>query len=178
MNPFKELWKALRPLPLEERRFIERWNNLTPRARQAITFARKEAARFHHDFIGTEHILLGLVQLGQGVATNVLARMRVDLKALRAEVEKQVPAGTIQKPLDSIPFTPRMKNVLAIAATEARGLKHSYIGTEHLLLGLLREDEGVAGRVLRSLGVDVEATRREILKELTPVDSPDDEPAA
>jgi ATP-dependent Clp protease ATP-binding subunit ClpC len=173
MNWFTELWKALRPPPPEERELVQRWNHLTPRAKEAFILAHEEAARLHHDFIGTEHVLLGLMRLGRGVATNVLGRMGFDVQALRAEVEKQVAKGTAEKAPDPIPLTPRMKNALAIAATEAKALNHTYIGTEHVLLGLLRAEEGVASRVLRTLGVEVEATRQQILKELEPPGSPE-----
>lgn len=146
----------------------EELNNLTPRAQQVLALARKEADRFNHNFIGTEHILLGLIKLGQGVAVNVLQKMGVDLQAVRMEVEKLVGTGPDQKVMGDIPFTPRVRKVLALAAKEARALNHTYIGTEHILLGLLREGEGVAARVLKNLDVDLERTRQEILKEIDP----------
>jgi ATP-dependent Clp protease ATP-binding subunit ClpC len=178
MNWFKELWKALTPRPTEERGINQYWDNATPRAKEAVMLAREEAARLHHDFVGTEHVLLGLIRLRRGVAVNVLLRIGFDLERIRAAVEKEVPAGTEQKASDRIVLTPRMEQVLRIAAAEAKALDHKYIGTEHLFLGLLREEEGVAGRVLRTLGVDVEATRQEILKELAPIDPVDGEPSA
>jgi ATP-dependent Clp protease ATP-binding subunit ClpC len=146
----------------------EPMNNFTPRAQQVLALARKEADRFHHNYVGTEHILLGLIKLGQGVAVSVLQKMGLDLETVRAAVEKQVGTGQESKPPGTMPFTPRVKKVLALAGKEAKTLNHSYVGTEHILLGLLREGEGVAARVLKSLDVDIERTRSEILRELDP----------
>src|SRR3979411_1424547 len=143
-------------------------NNFTPRAQQVLALARKEADRFNHNYVGTEHLLLGLIKLGQGVAVNVLQKMGLDLETARMEVEKQVGSGPETKMVGNIPYTPRVKKVLALAGKEAKALNHSYVGTEHILLGLLREGEGVAARVLKSLEVDIERTRNEILKELDP----------
>ena len=146
----------------------EAMSNFTPRAQQVLALARKEADRFNHNFLGTEHLLLGLIKLGQGVAVNVLQKMGLDLETVRMEVEKQVGTGPDQKMIGNIPYTPRVKKVLDLAKREARNLNHTYIGTEHILLGLLREGDGVAARILRSLDVDIEQTRQEILKELDP----------
>jgi len=143
-------------------------NNFTPRAQQVLSLARKEADRFNHNYVGTEHLLLGLIKLGQGVAVNVLQKMGVDLDTVRNEVEKQVGTGPESKVSGNIPYTPRVKKVLALAGKEAKALNHSYVGTEHILLGLLREGEGVAARVLKSLEIDLERARNEILKELDP----------
>ncbi len=143
-------------------------NNFTPRAQQVLALARKEADRFHHNYVGTEHILLGLIKLGQGVAVSVLQKMGLDLETVRSAVEKQVGTGQETKTQGSIPYTPRVKKVLALAGKEAKALNHSYVGTEHILLGLLREGEGVAARVLKSLDIDIERTRNEILRELDP----------
>ncbi len=143
-------------------------NNFTPRAQQVLQLARKEADRFNHNYVGTEHILLGLIKLGQGVAVNVLQKMGLDLETVRMEVEKQVGSGPETKMVGNIPYTPRVKKVLALAGKEAKSLQHSYVGTEHVLLGLLREGEGVAARVLKNLEVDIERTRNEILRELDP----------
>ncbi len=143
-------------------------NNFTPRAQQVLALARKEADRFHHNYVGTEHLLLGLIKLGQGVAVSVLQKMGLDLETVRAAVEKQVGTGQETKTQASIPYTPRVKKVLALAGKEAKALSHSYVGTEHILLGLLREGEGVAARVLKSLEIDIERTRNEILRELDP----------
>lgn len=149
-------------------------NNFTPRAQQVLALARKEADRFNHNYVGTEHLLLGLIKLGQGVAVNVLQKMSLDLETVRMEVEKQVGSGQEQKMVGNIPYTPRVKKVLALASKEARALNHSYVGTEHILLGLLREGEGVAAHVLKNLEVDIERTRNEILKELDPNFTPQD----
>lgn len=143
-------------------------NNFTPRAQQVLALARKEADRFNHNFVGTEHLLLGLIKLGQGVAVNVLQKLGLDLETVRMEVEKQVGTGPDQKMIGNIPYTPRVKKVLALASKEAKALNHTYVGTEHILLGLLREGDGVAARVLKNLDVDIELTRQEILKELDP----------
>jgi ATP-dependent Clp protease ATP-binding subunit ClpC len=150
-------------------------NNFTPRAQQVLALARKEADRFNHSYVGTEHLLLGLIKLGQGVAVNVLERMGLDLESVRMEVEKEVGSGTGQKISGSIPYTPRVKKVLALANKEAKALNHSYVGTEHILLGLLREGEGVAARVLRRMDVDIQRTRNEILAEIDPNFTPDDD---
>lgn len=149
-------------------------NNFTPRAQQVLALARKEADRFNHAYVGTEHLLLGLIKLGQGVAVNVLERMGLELDTVRQEVEKEVGSGPPQKSGGNIPYTPRVKKVLALANKEAKSLNHSYVGTEHLLLGLLREGEGVAARVLKRLEVDIQRTRNEILAEIDPNFSPDD----
>jgi len=143
-------------------------NNFTPRAQQVLALARKEADRFNHNFVGTEHLLLGLIKLGQGVAVNVLQKLGLDLETVRMEVEKQVGTGPDQKMIGNIPYTPRVKKVLNLASKEAKALNHTYVGTEHILLGLLREGDGVAARVLKNLDIDIEQTRQEILKELDP----------
>jgi ATP-dependent Clp protease ATP-binding subunit ClpC len=147
---------------------MEPMNNFTPRAQQVLALARKEADRFHHNYVGTEHLLLGLINLGQGVAVNVLQKMGLDLDTVRTAVEKQVGKGPASKPTGNISYTPRVKKVLALAGKEAKALNHSYVGTEHILLGLLREGDGVAARVLKSLDVDIERCRDEILSELDP----------
>ncbi|MEX0325197.1 MAG: ATP-dependent Clp protease ATP-binding subunit [Puniceicoccaceae bacterium] len=147
---------------------MEPMNNFTPRAQQVLALARKEADRFHHNYVGTEHLLLGLINLGQGVAVNVLQKMGLDLDTVRTAVEKQVGKGPAAKPIGNISYTPRVKKVLALAGKEAKSLNHSYVGTEHILLGLLREGDGVAARVLKSLEVDIERCRDEILSELDP----------
>jgi ATP-dependent Clp protease ATP-binding subunit ClpC len=150
-------------------------NNFTPRAQQVLALSRKEADRFNHNYVGTEHLLLGLIKLGQGVAVNVLQKMGLDLETVRQEVEKQVGSGQENKMAGNIPYTPRVKKVLALAGKEAKALQHSYVGTEHILLGLLREGEGVAAQVLKNLEVDLDRTRNEVLKELDPNFNPADE---
>src|SRR6516165_2955726 len=141
-------------------------NDFTPRAKEVLALALKEAKRFNHNYVGTEHLLLGLIKLGQGVAVNVLQRMGLDLERVRMEVEKHVGPHPETKMTECIPYTPRAKKVLALAGKEAEALKHSYVGTEHILLGILREGEGIAARVLRNLEVDPARVRNEILKEL------------
>jgi len=150
-------------------------NNFTPRAQQVLALSRKEADRFNHNYVGTEHLLLGLIKLGQGVAVNVLQKMGLDLETVRQEVEKQVGSGQENKMAGNIPYTPRVKKVLALAGKEAKALQHSYVGTEHILLGLLREGEGVAAQVLKNLEVDLDRTRNEVLKELDPNFNPAEE---
>ena len=127
-----------------------------------MALASKEAERFNHNYVGTEHLLLGLIKLGEGVAVNVLQKMGLDLERVRMEVEKHVGPPPETKMIGNIPYTPRVKKVLALAGKEAQALHHSYVGTEHILLGLLREGEGVAARVLKSLEVDPARTRNEI----------------
>jgi ATP-dependent Clp protease ATP-binding subunit ClpC len=143
-------------------------SNFTPRAQQVLALARKEADRFNHNFVGTEHLLLGLIKLGQGVAVNVLQKMGLDLETVRQEVEKLSNAGPDMKQVGNIPYTPRVKKVLSLASKEAKALNHTYVGTEHILLGLLREGDGVAAKVLKGLDIDIEQVRQEILKELDP----------
>src|SRR5215469_295458 len=143
-------------------------SDFTPRAREVLALARKEAERFKHNYVGTEHLLLGLLKLGQGVAVNVLQKMGLDLERVRLEVEKHVGPHPATNMIENIPYTPRVKKVLVLAGREAKALNHSYVGTEHILLGLLREGEGVAARVLKSREVDPARTRNEILNELDP----------
>jgi len=140
------------------------FDRFTERARKVMGFARREAQRFHHEYIGTEHILLGLIQEGQGVAANVLKSMSIDLDKIRREVEKIVKAGPAMEPSVQIPFTPRAKRVVELALEEANNLGHNYIGTEHLLLALLREQEGIAAHVLMSLGVKLDEVREEVIE--------------
>jgi uncharacterized glyoxalase superfamily protein PhnB len=145
---------------------LEPMNNFTPRAQMTLALARKEADRLHHHWVGTEHMLLGLIELGQGPAVRVLQKMGLDLETVRLAVIREVGQGPADNPKASMPFTPAVKRSLALAGKEAKELNHSYVGTEHLLLGLLREGSDVAARVLQSLGVDLERTRVEILREL------------
>jgi hypothetical protein len=169
MNWFKKFWKALNePTPRTEGIVETRSLNYTPRAQQVLALARKEADRFNHNFVGTEHLLLGLINLGQGVAVNLLGKMGLNLETVRKEVEQHVGKRPDQKLFLGTPYTPRVKKVLALADKERRALNHTYLGTEHILLGLLREGDGVAARVMRNLGVDIEKTRQEILRELIP----------
>ena len=143
-------------------------NNFTPDAQQVLALARSEAERLNNNYAGTEHLLLGLIKLGQGIAANVLTKMGLNLEIVRTEVEKLFGVGPETKLVGNIPYTPRVTKVLARAAKEAKSLNHTYVGTEHILLGLLRETEGAGPRVIKDLKVDIERTRNEILKELDP----------
>lgn len=138
------------------------FNRFTERARKVLVLAKEEARRFNHDYIGTEHILLGLVREGEGVACAVLQNLGLDMDRLRIEVEKLITPGSVTGVVGDIPFTPRAKKALELAAEEARTLGHNYIGTEHILLGLIREGEGLAMQVLYSLSVDLDKVREEI----------------
>src|SRR5580698_3830725 len=187
VNWFKKFWKALtEPTPRDTApktktagsaassapsavRPFTRMNpisNFTPHAQQALALGRKEADRLNHNFLGTEHVLLGMIKLGQATAVHVLVKNGINLETLRLEVEKQVGTGPDQVRIGNIPYTPRVKKVIALAQKEAKQLNHTYVGTEHLLLGLLREGDGVAAKVLRNLEVEIEQTRKDILDEL------------
>ncbi|OAI55034.1 NDP-hexose 4-ketoreductase [Planctomyces sp. SCGC AG-212-M04] len=139
------------------------YERFTDRARKVMQLANQEAQRFNHEYIGTEHILLGLVKEGSGVAANVLKNLDVDLRKIRHEVENIVQSGPDMVTMGKLPQTPRAKKVIEYAMEEARNLNHNYVGTEHLLLGLLREQEGVAAQVLMNLGMKLEDVREEVL---------------
>jgi ATP-dependent Clp protease ATP-binding subunit ClpC len=139
------------------------YERFTDRARKVMQLANQEAQRFNHEYIGTEHVLLGLVKEGSGVAANVLKNLDVDLRRIRNEVEKIVQSGPDMVTMGKLPQTPRAKKVIEYAMEEARNLNHNYVGTEHLLLGLLREQEGVAAQVLMNLGLKLEDVREEVL---------------
>ncbi len=139
------------------------YERFTDRARKVMQLANQEAQRFNHEYIGTEHILLGLVKEGTGVAANVLKNLDTDLRKIRLEVEKIVQAGPDMVTMGKLPQTPRAKKVIEYSIEEARNLNHNYVGTEHLLLGLLREQEGVAAQVLMNLGLKLEDVREEVL---------------
>jgi ATP-dependent Clp protease ATP-binding subunit ClpC len=139
--------------------------NFTDRVRKVLQMAREEAARLHHEYVGTEHILLGLIREGEGVAAAVLTNLNVDLEEIQQKIEETVKkgkAGTVTGP--DLPYTSRAKKVLELAMAEARELNHSYVGTEHLLLGLLREEKGIAAQVLNDAGVTLEQSRAETLR--------------
>ena len=139
--------------------------NFTDRVRKVLQMAREEAARLHHEYVGTEHILLGLIREGEGVAAAVLTNLAVDLEEIQQKIEETVKkgkAGTVTGP--DLPYTSRAKKVLELAMAEARELNHSYVGTEHLLLGLLREEKGIAAQVLNDAGVSLEQSRAETLR--------------
>ena len=146
-------------------RFTERsnrFNRFTERAKNVILFAKQEARRFNHDYIDTEHLLLGLIHEGEGVAAAVLQKLGLDLETIRIEVEKLIRSGPQTQAPGDIPFTPRSKKALELSAEEARALGHNYIGTEHFLLGLIKEGEGMAYRVLLNLGLDLDKVRNEV----------------
>ncbi|MCZ6597058.1 MAG: NDP-hexose 4-ketoreductase, partial [Planctomycetota bacterium] len=140
------------------------FDRFTDRAKKVMNLARQEAQRFNHEYLGTEHILLGLVQEGSGVAANVLRNLSIDLSKIRTEVEKLVKTGPSMVTMGQLPFTPRAKKVLELSMEEAGNLGHNYIGTEHLLLGLIKENEGIAAKVLTNLGVKLEDVREEVLE--------------
>ncbi len=139
------------------------YERFTDRARKVMQLANQEAQRFNHEYIGTEHILLGLVKEGSGVAANVLKNMDIDLRKIRQEVEKLVQSGPDLVTMGRLPQTPRAKKVIEYSMEEARSLNHNYVGTEHILLGLLREQEGVAAQVLMNLGLKLDEVRKEVL---------------
>ncbi|TFG46702.1 MAG: AAA family ATPase, partial [Candidatus Brocadiia bacterium] len=139
------------------------FERFTDRARKVMALANQEAQRFNHEYIGTEHILLGLVKEGSGVGATVLKNLDVDVKKLRLEVEKLVKSGPDMVTMGKLPQTPRAKKVIEYAIEEARALNHNYVGTEHILLGLLRETEGIAAQVLMNLGLRLEDVRQEVL---------------
>ncbi|MHC4684581.1 MAG: ATP-dependent Clp protease ATP-binding subunit, partial [Planctomycetota bacterium] len=152
------------------------FERFTDRARKVMALANQEAQRFNHEYIGTEHILLGLVKEGSGVGATVLKNLDVDIKKLRLEVEKLVKSGPDMVTMGKLPQTPRAKKVIEFAIEEARSLNHNYVGTEHILLGLLRESEGIAAQVLMNLGLKLEDVRQEVLNLLGA--GVDDGPAA
>jgi ATP-dependent Clp protease ATP-binding subunit ClpA len=138
--------------------------NFTERVRKVLGMARDEAARLHHEYVGTEHILLGLIREGEGVAAAVLRNLQIDLDDVVESIESHVKKGISTRATGpDLPYTSRAKKVLELAMTEARELGHEYVGTEHLLLGLLREERGVAAQVLKSLGAEVDSVRAETL---------------
>jgi len=139
------------------------FERFTDRARKVMALANQEAQRFNHEYIGTEHILLGLVKEGSGVGANVLKNLDVDIKKLRLEIEKLVKSGPDMVTMGKLPQTPKAKKVIEYAIEEARALNHNYVGTEHILLGLLRETEGIAAQVLMNLGLKLEDVRQEVL---------------
>lgn len=142
------------------------FDKFTNRAKQVIKLAKKEAQRLNHNYLGTEHVLLGLLKLGQGVAVNVLKNMNIDFETVRAEVEKLVGYGPEIQVLGEPALTGKVKKVFEYANEEAANLNHNYVGTEHLLLGLLRQTDGVAAQVLENLNVNLKEVRKEVLKEL------------
>jgi hypothetical protein len=139
--------------------------NFSERVRKVLAMAREEAARLHHEYVGTEHILLGLIREGEGVAAAVLQNLSVDLDEIQQKIEETVKMGNAAPTTGpDLPYTSRAKKVLELAMSEARELNHSYVGTEHLLLGLIREEKGIAAQVLADAGVNLEAARAETLR--------------
>ena len=142
------------------------YERFTERARKVIQLANQEASRFNHEYVGTEHLLLGLIKESNGVAANVLKSMGVELRKIRLEIEKLVRPGPDLVQMGRIPPTPRVKKVFEYALEEAEKLNHNYIGTEHILLGLLREQDGIAAQVLMNFGLKLDDVRNEILARL------------
>lgn len=143
-------------------------NNFTPRAQQVLALARKEADRCNHNYIGTEHLLMAMIKLGQGVAINVLERLGLNIDQLQNDIEAVMTPSQDPQAFGSIPYTPRVKKILAFASKEARRLNHAYVGTEHILLGILGEGEGLAAQILERAGVDIERARQEVIAEIEP----------
>lgn len=152
-------WRRLRPTPGEDTMY----EIFTDRARKVLQLANQEAHCFNHEYVGTEHILLGLIKEGYGVAANVLKNLDFDLRKARAEVERVVKPGTDAVSMGKLPLTPAAKKVIEYSIEEARALVHNYIGTEHLLLGLIREEGEVASEILKDCGLTPEIVRQEIL---------------
>ena len=142
------------------------FDRFTDRAKKVMSLARQASQQFSHEYVGTEHLLLGLIQEGSGVAANVLKNLRVDLESVRREIQTIVKHGPAPVTVDMVPFTPRAKRVFELATEEAGRLSHHYLGTEHLLLGLIRENEGIAHHVLINHGVKLEEARAEVLEYL------------
>ena len=143
-------------------------NNFTPRAQQVLALARKEADRCHHNYIGTEHLLMAMIKLGQGVAINVLERLGLNMDQLQSDIDAVMTPSQETQAYGSIPYTPRVKKILAFASKEAKRLNHAYVGTEHILLGILGEGEGLAAQILERSGVDIERARQEVIAEIEP----------
>jgi ATP-dependent Clp protease ATP-binding subunit ClpC len=170
MNWFDTANKLLAKWKAREARRDFYFQNFTPRALQTIALAREEVLRLNHNFLGTEHLLLGLVKLDKGVAANVLHHLGVDLNSLRIHVENSVGYGPEPKLTGNIAYTPRTKRVFEFAVREAKSLHHAYVSTDHLLLGMLDEAESVAARVLQhDFKLDLDVLRQEILSLLTPI---------
>ncbi|MEY4323079.1 MAG: hypothetical protein RL410_860, partial [Actinomycetota bacterium] len=142
------------------------FERFTDRARRVVVLAQEEARMLNHNYIGTEHILLGLIHEGEGVAAKALEAMNISLESVRAQVEETIGQGQTA-PSGHIPFTPRAKKVLELSLREALQLGHNYIGTEHILLGLIREGEGVAAKVLETLGADLNRVRQQVIQLLS-----------
>ena len=142
-------------------------NNFTPRAQQVLNIARREADRFHHNYIGAEHVLLGLLKLGQGVAISVMENAGVDIADLTLKIEQSIVPGAAASE-GTLPYTPRVRKILIQAGEEAKKLRHTYVGTEHLLLAMLRDEDGLAWHSLMSAGLTYDSVRRGVMEEITP----------
>jgi len=140
------------------------FERFTDRARRVVVLAQEEARTLSHDYIGTEHLLLGLVDEGQGLAVKALEALGISLETVRERVEDAVPPGEYARPSGHIPFTPRAKKVLELSLSESQLLGHRYIGTEHVLLGLIRQGDGVAAQVLTALGADLDGVREQVVR--------------
>jgi ATP-dependent Clp protease ATP-binding subunit ClpC len=170
MKWFKTFWQGLKQSTPSEQIQGDPHSNFTPRAQRVLELARHEATRLNHGFVGTEHLLLGILQLGQGVASNVLRQAGFDPDELRSIIEKAIApgVGAHENATATLLPTPRVRTALSLAQKEAKVLNHTFVGTEHLLLGLLREDNGVAARVLKDGGADLATFRKLVLRELDP----------
>ncbi|MCQ2365400.1 MAG: ATP-dependent Clp protease ATP-binding subunit [Akkermansia sp.] len=153
-------------------------NNFTPRAQQVMNLARREADRFRHNYIGAEHVLLGLLKLGQGVAVSVMENAGVQIDKLAAQIEQSMVPGTASGGSGSLPFTPRVRRLLEMAGQEAKALRHSYVGTEHILLAILRDEDGLARHALASAGLSYDEARKGVLAEIDPKFEVDDAPSS
>ena len=140
------------------------FERFTERARKILAIAQEEAKNLNHDYLGTEHILLGLIREGEGVAAEVLRNMGIEFETIRLEIEREAPSGGALAILGNVPFTPNSKKVLELAVEDARNMGHNYIGTEHLLLGLIREGESIGAKILLKFGVTLEKARAGLLR--------------
>jgi len=165
MNWFKSFWKKLASPASAPKSAEPVKHNFTPQAAKMLVLAQKESDRLNHNFIGTEHLLLGLLRLDQGIAVAMLKDQGLDLDTARQEVERELGLGPDQKPLSKPPYTPRLKKVLALSMREANALNHPRVGPEHILLGLLREGDGVAARIMRKQNIAFQTARNEIMKD-------------
>jgi ATP-dependent Clp protease ATP-binding subunit ClpC len=174
MNWLKSAWERYSKFLAEKKARLpgpaaDSFSNFTPRAQNVIELARSEAHRLKRDFCGTEHLVFGIIQLGQGVAFNVLTKHeKLNLQTLRLEIESAVGIGNEEISDSRILFTARMKRVVQNAAKEAKSLNHTYIGTEHLLLGLLHENDGLVACIMQKFNIEIDSIRQEVLRELDP----------
>ncbi len=152
-------------------------NNFTPRAQQVLNLAHREAVRYHHNYVGVEHILLGLLKIGQGVAVSIIESAAIDLDELAKRIEQVMIQGTEEVKESSLPYTPRARKIISIAGAEAKSLRHAYVGTEHFLLAMLSDNDGIAWNSLTSAGLSYEAARRGVIEEINAKLDADDEPA-